>query len=485
MEQADHKQLAPARLAATSRSRFSAQMPIARDRLAISPRGAVSTSFTESNWNLAFCGLLGYVVIEYTRLPDMFPFLRPLQLGKVAVGLALLGMILSVGKRRPSPGAVRAVDVCLVVLLFITVLSAGFAHYPGPAWSQVINTFQWCAIYLIISRIAASRWRLQIFLFMLLLLNLKLAQFVVRNYFTLRAMGVSEEGLAGTGVGAGSTGFFGNAGDLGVAMCVVWPLAGAMYVAETRRWRKYFFAVCFFAFLGAIVASSSRGAMLGAAAVSLVGFLRSPKRLVGAFMMLAVVVAFFLFATGASRARMQSALDPDRDKTSSDRLDKWKAGMRMFGEHPVLGIGPGNFAPEYLSEHPAYLKKRLAIAPHSIYVEGLSELGVAGFTPLLIIWLLLARLNARTRKLLRSLGPERCRGFEYHLSWGLDLALIGYLVSGAFLTVLYYPHLWVLLGLSTALYSATVTEPGAAGVPELQKLKPVSLRRDWSAKGVC
>jgi putative inorganic carbon (HCO3(-)) transporter len=201
-------------------------------------------------------------------------------------------------------------------------------------------------------------------------------------------------------------------------------------------------------------------------------------------MMLAVVVAFFLFASGASKARMQSALDPEHDKTSNDRLEKWKAGMKMFSEHPFLGVGPANFAPAYWTEHPRW-RRMMATAPHSIYVEGLSELGIAGFIPLLIAWVLLARLNARTRKLLRSAGPERCRGFEYHLSLGLDLAFVGYLVSGAFLTVLYYPHLWVLLGLSAALHSATARDVGTNQTLELENWKQGAFRSDLSATGVC
>jgi putative inorganic carbon (HCO3(-)) transporter len=459
--------------------------PSGRERVALSLPSSTSVSSSESKWNLAFCGLFGYLVIEYSRLPEMFPLLQPLQLGKVAVGLAVVGMILSTGRRRPNPGPVGSIDACLAFFLFVSVLSASFADHQDSAWLQVIDTLQWCVIYFIVSRIPSSTWRLRVFVFVLLLLNLKLAQFVIRNYVTVRSMR-GEEFLAVHGVGAGSTGFFGNAGDLGVAMCVVWPLAGAMFVAETRRWRKWFFAVCFFAFLGAIVASSSRGAMVGAAVVALVGFLRSPKRTVAAFMMLGVVLAFFLIASGASRARMQSALDPEHDKTANDRLDKWRAGMRMFSEHPVLGVGPANFVPEYLSQHPIWQqrKKGMAVAPHSIYVEGLSELGIAGFVPLLSIWLLLSWLNARTRKLLRSMGPERCRGFEYHLSWGLDLALVGYLVSGAFLTVLYYPHLWVLLGLSAALHRATVGEVNADQAPQLENWKRPTIRRELSPTGV-
>lgn len=127
----------------------------------------------------------------------------------------------------------------------------------------------------------------------------------------------------------------------------------------------------------------------------------------------------------------------------------------------------------------------MATAPHSIYVEGLSELGIAGFIPLLIAGVLLARLNARTRSFLRSMGPERCQGFEYHLSLGLDLAFVGYLVSGAFLTVLYYPHLWVLLGLSAALHGATTSEVSANHAPKFDNWERGALRGDLSATDVC
>lgn len=484
MEQVEHRRLALPGSTAMAESGFDMETPIGKDSVGLVCPDRVSTSSGHSNWDLAFYGLLGYFLIEYSRLPEMFPVLQPFQLGKIAVALAVVGMLLSAGSRSPTPGAVWSVDACLGLFLFVSVLSASFAEYQGPAWPQVINTLQWCIIYFIISRVAASSGRLQVCLFLLLLLNLKLAQFVVRTYLSPGAMRFGEEVLAVQGVGAGTTGFFGNAGDLGVAMCVVWPLAGAMFVAETRRWRKWFFAACFFAFLGAIVASSSRGAMLGAAAVSLVAFLRSSKRILGAFMMLAVVVVFFLFASGASKARMQSALDPEHDKTSNDRLEKWKAGMKMFSEHPFLGVGPANFAPEYWTEHPRW-HRMMATAPHSIYIEGLSELGIFGFMPLLIAWVLLARLNARTRKLLRSMGPERCQGFEYHLSLGLDLAFIGYLVSGAFLTVLYYPHLWVLLGLSAALHRATTSEVSANHAPKFDNWERAALRGNLSATDVC
>jgi hypothetical protein len=40
--------------------------------------------------------------------------------------------------------------------------------------------------------------------------------------------------------------------------------------------------------------------------------------------------------------------------------------------------------------------------------------------------------------------------------------MVGYLVSGAFLAVLYYPHLWILLGLSVATHKMCLSQPDPA-----------------------
>jgi len=63
-------------------------------------------------------------------------------------------------------------------------------------------------------------------------------------------------------------------------------------------------------------------------------------------------------------------------------------------------------------------------------------------------------VNALTRR--RMLAQDKVAGrrtFEYCLAQGLDLALVGYMASGAFVSILNYPHLWILAGLSVGLYT--------------------------------
>jgi O-antigen ligase len=127
----------------------------------------------------------------------------------------------------------------------------------------------------------------------------------------------------------------------------------------------------------------------------------------------------------------------------------------MFLDHPVLGVGLGDFPEEYALRYASPGRAPMELAPHSIYVQTLSELGLAGAIPLLLILFSFWRLNARSLKSLSPPAKREKRPLGYYLAHGLNLAMVGFLISGAFLTVLYYPHLWILLGLSVGAYSAS------------------------------
>ena len=48
--------------------------------------------------------------------------------------------------------------------------------------------------------------------------------------------------------------------------------------------------------------------------------------------------------------------------------------------------------------------------------------------------------------------------FILYMAHGLDGALVGYLVSGFFVTVLYYPYFWINLAMTVALNQAAKNE---------------------------
>jgi O-antigen ligase len=437
--------------------------PMVESVTATLPAASGGTSAAQSppaqlRWSLGFVGMLAYLFVEYMRLSAQYQFLLPLQVGKVVVAVCFLGWLIAprVPGNRP---AVRLVDVTMVCLVFATFLSACFARFQDPAWSTLFDLCRWALIYFLIGRIVVSPWRQRIFVFLLLLLNLKMAQAAIRGFAAAKAFGRSEEFLAKIGVGAGSVGFFSNAGDFGVAMCVVWPLAGMLFLGESKKISKALLLISFLAFSGAIIVCGSRGAVLGVVIAALAAWARNPRRLGAAVLFLLFVPGLIYILPEASKERFRSALHWQEDRTASQRVVLWKAGLRMFRDHPLLGVGPGNFPPSYSEKYAGPDEDPASWAPHSIYIQSMSELGLAGTIPMLLLLLGCFRLNAQTRKYLAKQATEKRRGFEHFLALGLDMALIGYMVSGAFLTVLYYPHLWVILGISVGLHTAVTSRP--------------------------
>jgi len=429
----------------------------------------------EPHWDFAFLGLLGYIVVEYTRLPAMFPVLQPLALGKVTVVLSALGWVFLPKAHRFHQTWTRRIDTTLLVLLGATLVSAFFAEFPDPAWKAFLDAVRWGVVYFIISRLLVGGWRLRTFCFLWLLANLKLAQFVVRSYQSLHASGMYDEmQLITNGIGAGSTGFFSNSADLGVAMCVIWPVAVCLLFSKPRPiWKVLLWANAILC-LGAILVCGSRGAVVGAAAVAVIAFFKSPKKAAALIMAVFLLIGIWLFLPAASKERFHSAENPDQDRTAHARLLLWKAGLRMFRDNPILGVGPNNYPLVRWNHYPLGDPKlpEGVTVPHSSYIEAISELGLSGSIPFLLLWVTFFQLNSATRRQVLSLGPEYKRSFEYCLAMGLDLGMIGYMGSGAFVAVLWYPHIFVLLGLSVGLYSVAMKKTAPTAAQERVRERP-------------
>jgi hypothetical protein len=374
--------------------------------------------------------------------------------------------------------------LCAFLLGILASALLGFSLRIG--WAAFLDALTWGVTYFLLSRILITSYRLRIFVFTLLVLNFKLAQFVVRYYFQLQSTwGRDQRWLAGQGVGAGSTDFFGNSADLGLAMVVAFAIAGSLLLGEKKKFARFMLLFCLVGFFAAILLCGSRGAIVGAAAVVLAAWARKPQKIGAVVALIAFAVATYIFLPEGMKAKMRSAEDWRNDPTAYHRTLLWKAGLQMFKDHPLFGVGLGNFPIVYFEEYPDFVAQdptarwytRGTWVPHSIYVQALSETGLAGTIPLLLFCVFCFRTNRRTRRHLETLKLADRQNFEYRLSIGLDLALVGYLITGAFIAVIYYPHLWFLAGLSSGLQTACLRKGTEAAtttsVPETQKRRLV------------
>lgn len=61
-----------------------------------------------------------------------------------------------------------------------------------------------------------------------------------------------------------------------------------------------------------------------------------------------------------------------------ERLLMWQSASNMFIEHPIFGVGYGNYYTNYISEYRSPLAREYQRHPHNTFLEKLSEAGILG-----------------------------------------------------------------------------------------------------------
>lgn len=298
----------------------------------------------------------------------------------------------------------------------------------------------------------------------------------ILKVFTFSLFYLSLYGLSHAGKGPGD--YLGDENDLGLALCFLLGFLLARLLSPLPRKRLLLWGIIAFIGTGALVATESRGTFVGFVGVCGYLFLKSRQKLL-------FIVAGFLIATAAVAFAPSdywseiSSISNTNEGTAKKRRDYWNVALRVFldPKNIVWGVGMGNVpfrSGEYepssnKSSHGTSMSGRQV---HSFYFQLLPELGLIGIFTVGGIILLSWRSNAsglkQTGKLYRDLPKieknrelenvdrallKRLRGesqFFGSLFLGLNCAWIGVMLCGAFLSVLYYPPIWLLAGLTVA-----------------------------------
>ena len=180
------------------------------------------------------------------------------------------------------------------------------------------------------------------------------------------------------------------------------------------------------------------------------------KYLVGSLSILLVILVFLaLFRT--TDAPTFERLQYGKDKSFSWRLDTYRQGIEMVRDHPLLGVGTGN----YLAEYHNYLSKTPNLSRyymgwlHNSYLQIWAENGTIGLGVFLIFFLTI--IFGLLTAYLNAVDVEMKA-----LSLGLLTAFSGYAVEFSGVPILGQEPGWIILGLSAALISIFRKEREAA-----------------------
>lgn len=238
------------------------------------------------------------------------------------------------------------------------------------------------------------------------------------------------------------------------------PLAYFSIFIETRRIGKVLLGLSILVFCGAVVVGFSRGGFIGLCAVVLYCMARSPKKLLGFGVVTVIVLTVLVFASPAYWQEMATISDLEVG-TVDERIELWTIGLRMFIGHPVFGVGPGSYrltVGEYQSpEQHAKFGRNLGgtKVAHSLFVELFAELGLTGAVVLAaLLWRTWSDLRQIERGRTGRRGTLTADGDLFRVRGYADAvtgSILACLVNGAFLSLLYFSYLWLLLALANAI----------------------------------
>jgi O-antigen ligase len=179
-------------------------------------------------------------------------------------------------------------------------------------------------------------------------------------------------------------------------------------------------------------------------------------------------------ATYLSRISTLLQFDPTQNSQVTDpslvgRTSENMVAWQMFLDHPVLGVGLGNFKENYqaYSRDLGLDQRRTVRSPASLYLELLSEQGILGTVIFLFLLGLIFRemFSARTNFQLSGLPNES------FMVIALIASFAGYLFLALFKNSAYSNAFWVIVGIALAAgqvahtsrqqaFEASVREPG-------------------------
>lgn len=372
---------------------------------------------------VAYVGLVLFCLVNFLQPGDWISGASDLALGKIAASITLISFAASV---LPSPGKLLRLPqpVKWVMLLWLQCALAAYFAYRQKTSMHAISDFLKVMLILIVMVVASNTLgRLRMILSLQVISSVAFAIVTLRGYTGGRAKGAVNQ--------------LGNPNDLALALVIAIPLCAYLLLSTRRLMVKVVCAAAIGLMSYCVLITYSRGgflAMVAAYAVMAVGFgFRERRR---AFLTIPILVTLFLVAFAPSRygRRLDSIMHPNMDDGSYvARQGLLSRSVTVTSQHPLVGIGPGNFA----------IMSREQLVTHNTYTQLSAEAGI----PALVLFLLVFWTTFKALQNVRTSQEESVR----LLAVGLTASIAGALVACFFGSYAYDFTLYYLVAYASCL----------------------------------
>lgn len=261
-----------------------------------------------------------------------------------------------------------------VISMFISALFSGDIVYGLKRWADM-----WI-------------WRFMPFVVVIFLLNNYIdAKKVMLTGFagiTLTSVYAVYQGLSGM---SRANGFYGHPMTLGGWLCIFLPLLLIEFFERKLLGKYYWLAGLAFCICSAgLVFNATRGAWLAVAIVSavlLIYYMFKSKRNLAVSIIFVALISVVLVNNPKFMHRLDTIDDFDKYQSNTERILIWQSAWNMFKDHPILGVGLGQYTENYQQKYisPQAKEPKLGHA-HNNFMQMLAENGIVGFAGFVIMF---------------------------------------------------------------------------------------------------
>jgi len=240
-----------------------------------------------------------------------------------------------------------------------------------------------------------------------------------------------------------------------ILVCIA-PLAIDRLLHDRRIWLRIVAAVSLAVTVASIGFTYSRGAIVAlvAVAVPMVVWIPRHRRVRVLATLGATVGLAAVFMMPAEYMQRLSALgqlaDVAKGKIPQDsalrgRLSEATSAIRMFADHPIVGVGYGNFELYYsgYAQKIALDARREERQAHSLYLEVAAETGIVGVLSFMTVIGFVFYAILKTRRAYEELGPSDA--LDSITAFGISF--VGFLAGSIFLHLSYPRYFFLMLGI--------------------------------------
>jgi len=322
--------------------------------------------------------------------------------------------------------------IFLVIYLGWITLTTFFALYPDLAWIEWQRVLKIQVMTLLTAMLVTDRKRLDGLVWVI---ALSLAFYGVKGgIFTILQGGMHH-------VKGPPTTFIQGNNEIALALIMTVPLLRYLHLQAQNKLIRLGLAAAMVLTGLAAIGTQSRGALLAAAAMGGLLWLKSRNKATTAIYIITAIGLIAAIMPQQYWDRMNTIKTYEQDPSAMGRINAWHTAFNVAKDR-ITGGGLQAF------QGPTF--KRYAPDPnnvhdvHSIYFEAMGEQGFIGLGLFLLIGLLAWRTG---RSVIRECQNDPNRKWAADLAAMTQVSLIGYATGGAFLGLSYfdYPYHMVII----------------------------------------